>query len=320
MALHHQGTGLGSLPHDPGGGRLTFRSDGRIEAAFGLDEMGQGVMTAIQASVAKALGCGREDVVPIVGDTGRTPESGSTTAARATYVVWRASSESSANLGPKLKAEAAQRLGVAAEDIAIVPGGFADARSNSGEVLLSFADLAAGLDPTSLPSAASEFHFPTADYKHGNSRYVFCFGAAVARVAVDPVSGEVRVLDLDQHIAAGPIVDPAAYLGQIEGGGGQGLGFTLTEDAIMQDATYVTRNLDTYMMPSIRDAPLTSRTTALESLDDGDPHGPRGVGEIGIGAVTPAIAAAIADAIGFWPEVTPIAPEAILDALDRVNR
>ena len=111
------------------------------------------------------------------------------------------------------------------------------------------------------------------------------------------------MLDLDQHIAAGPIVDPAAYLGQIEGGGGQGLGFTLTEDAIMQDGAYVTRNLDTYMMPSIARRAARKPDHRARSLDAGDPHGPRGVGEIGIGAVTPAIAAAIADAIGTWPNV-----------------
>lgn len=320
MALHHQGTGLGSLPHDPGGGRLTFRGDGKIEAAFGLDEMGQGVMAAIQSSVATALGCSRDDVVPIVGDTGRTPESGSSTAARTTYVVWRAAHETAATLGSALKAAAAARLGLPVENLAVAPGGIADARSNSGELLLSFAELASGLDADALPRAESEFHFPTADYRDGNSRYVFCFGAAVARVMIDPVSGEIRVTDLDQHVAAGPIVDPAAYLGQIEGGGGQGLGFTLTEDGLMRDAAYVTRNLDSYMMPSIADAPLSSRTTALESLDAGDPHGPRGVGEIGIGAVTPAVAAAIADAIGFWPETTPISPEAILKALERANQ
>ncbi len=319
MALHHQGTGLGSLPPDPGGGRLALLPDGRIEAAFGLDEMGQGVMPAIQAAVSAALGCARSDVVPVVGDTALAPESGSTTAARGTYVIWRTAHEAGKPFGAALRALAAARLGRPADELALTEGGFRDARSNSGALLLSLADLAAGLSGEERPSETVAFAFPTADYKDGNARYIFCFGAAVVRVAVDPVSGMVSVLDLDQHIAAGPIVDAAAYLGQIEGGGGQGLGFTLTEDALMQDGAYVTRNLDSYMLPSIRDAPGAMRVTALEDLDEGDPHGPRGVGEIGIGAVTPAIAAAIADAIGFHPAVTPIRPEDILDALARTD-
>jgi CO/xanthine dehydrogenase Mo-binding subunit len=90
----------------------------------------------------------------------------------------------------------------------------------------------------------------------------------------------------------------------------QGLGFTLTEDMILQAGTSVVDNLDGYMLPTVADAPQASRVFALEDLDDA--YGPRGVGELGIGAVTPAIAAAIADACGVWPAVTPIPPEDML--------
>jgi CO/xanthine dehydrogenase Mo-binding subunit len=67
------------------------------------------------------------------------------------------------------------------------------------------------------------------------------------------------------------------------------------------------------MVPSIRDVPTAISVTALEDLDEGDPWGPRGVGELGIGAVTPAIANAVAAAIGAWPVACPFAPETIAD-------
>jgi len=117
------------------------------------------------------------------------------------------------------------------------------------------------------------------------------------------------------HTAAGPVIDMASYLGQMEGGLIQGLGFTLTEDVLMQNGRPVTTNFDSYMMPTLRDVPNTMRITALEELDPGDPHGPRGAGELGIGAVTPAIANAVFDAIGRWPVVTPFAPESLLDVI-----
>jgi CO/xanthine dehydrogenase Mo-binding subunit len=79
----------------------------------------------------------------------------------------------------------------------------------------------------------------------------------------------------------------------------QGLGFTLTEDMILQGGRYLADNLDGYMIPTVADAPQTSRVFALEDLDRDDVFGPRGVGELGIGAVTPAIAAAVADACGY---------------------
>lgn len=123
------------------------------------------------------------------------------------------------------------------------------------------------------------------------------------------------MLDLNQHTAAGPMLDLAAYLGQIEGGGIQALGFTLTEDAPMQDGRYLTSNLDTYLMPGIADVPDSMASFALEDLDPDDPHGPRGTGELGLAAVSPAIANAVADAAGHWPAVAPFDPEWMLDRL-----
>ncbi len=74
------------------------------------------------------------------------------------------------------------------------------------------------------------------------------------------------------------MIDLASYLGQMEGGAVQGLGFTLSEDVVMRGGRMVTTNLDTYLMPTIRDAPARMTVTACESLDPGDPYGPRGAG------------------------------------------
>lgn len=316
MAMNYQGNGLGTLPPDPGGGALRLAPDGAIEALYGLDEMGQGLLTSIQAAVAAALGCSRDDVRPVTGDTGRTPESGSTTASRSTYVVWKVAEAAAPALARDILAAAGERLGRNPAALAIAPGGIVERGSNSGVPLLSFATLAEGLDPERLPFAVTSFEFPKTDYLRGNARMIFAFGATLARVAVSRITGQVRVLDLHQHTAAGPILDLAAYLGQMEGGGMQGVGFTLTEDTVMQNGRYVTANLDTYMLPSIADAPETMTTFALEDLDPGDPFGPRGAGELGIGAVTPAIANAVADAIGWWPPRAPFDPEELLDALE----
>ncbi|RWE65019.1 MAG: aldehyde oxidase, partial [Mesorhizobium sp.] len=215
-------------------------ADGAIEALYGLDEMGQGLLTSIRSAVAAALGCGRDDIRPVTGDTDRTLESGSTTASRGAFVVWKVAAETAPVL--------AEAFGRKPATVAIAPGGIVERHSNSGELLLSFAALAEGLDPEKLPFAATSFEFPKSDYFEGNARMIFAFGVALARVAVSRITGQVRVLDLSQHTAAGPILDLAAYLGQIEGGGLQGVGFTLTEHAAMQDGRYVTANLDTYMM------------------------------------------------------------------------
>jgi CO/xanthine dehydrogenase Mo-binding subunit len=277
--------------------------------------MGQGLHTSIKAAVADQIGCSRDDVVPVTGDTMLAPDSGSTTASRGGYVVWRVAKEAGAALGADILAAAAIVLDRSPEELEIIPGGIGDRLSNSGELLLSFAALAASMLPDALPVAAIEFQFPRNDYSAGNARFIFAYGACLARVAVNRVTGMVRVLNLAQHTAAGPIIDVAAYLGQMEGGLVQGLGFTLTEDAMMRDGLYQTQNLDTYMLPGIRDTAAAITVLALEDLDAGDTLGPRGAGELGIGAITPALANAVANAIGYLPTAIPFLPEAMLDAL-----
>lgn len=316
MAMNYQGNGLGSVVPDPAGGRLALTKDGFIEGAYGLDEMGQGLLPLIQATISAELGCARNDVKPLVGDTRLAPESGSTTASRGTYVVWASAKKAAPEFSARVRAAAGEILGRDPETLAFAPGGLAERGSNSGDILISYRDLADNIPEADLPSVTVAYEFPKTDYSAANARYIFAFGAALARVAVSRVTGEIRVLDLHQHSAAGPVMDLAAYLGQLEGGAVQGLGFTLTEDAPMRDCSYLTANLDTYMLPGIQDAPKTMRAFALEDLDPGDDLGPRGSGELGIGAVTPAIANAVAAAIGHWPVTTPVPPASILDAME----
>lgn len=319
MALNYQGNGLGSVVPDPAGGRLSLAKTGMIEGGFGLDELGQGLLPLVKAAVAAELGCARDDVEAVIGDTATTPDSGSTTASRGSYVVWASTRLAAPEFTKKMLGAASRLLERDPTTLALAPGGIIERGTNSGDILISYRQLAARLDDAELPGVTVAYEFPKNDYTAGNSRMIFAFGAALARIAVSRVTGEVRVLDLHQHTAAGPVMDLAAYLGQIEGGAVQGLGFTLSENAPMLDGRYITANLDTYMLPGIQDAPRTMQSFALESLAAGDIYGPRGVGELGIGAITPAIANAVFAAIGITPTVTPFPPETILAALEEVS-
>lgn len=315
MAMNYHGNGLGSVIPDPAGGRLRLARDGRIEAVFTLDEMGQGLQASIVATVSEQLGCARDDIRPVTGDSAAGPDSGATSAARSSFVVWQTTKTVASVFSDKLCAAAAEFLGCEAATLKLGPGGIVDRRSNGDDILLSYGDLALHFDGDTLPSADANFDYPRTDYSAGNARFLFVSGACIARVTVSRVTGQIRVLDINQHSAAGPILDIASYLGQQEGGAIQGMGSTLTEDALMEDGLYVTRNFDTYMMPGIADAPERMVTYALEELDAKDPFGPRGVGELGIGAISPAIANAVFDATGLCPTTTPISPERMLAAL-----
>ncbi|WP_440109124.1 molybdopterin cofactor-binding domain-containing protein [Paenibacillus sp. QZ-Y1] len=162
----------------------------------------------------------------------------------------------------------------------------------------------------------THFEYPTTPDNVVGGHYLYTYAAVAAEVEVNTLTGEAKLLDTRHVVAAGPVINPMGFIGQIEGGSVMALGFTLTEDAVMQDSRYVTTNLDTYLIPTIRDIHTNLEVEAIEDLPEGDSFGPRGIGEIGSVALAPAITAAIHQATGVWVNRLPVTREELMKPLD----
>jgi xanthine dehydrogenase YagR molybdenum-binding subunit len=145
------------------------------------------------------------------------------------------------------------------------------------------------------------------------------FGAQFVEVDVDTETGEVRVEKIVAVHDSGRVVNPLTISSQIEGGVIQGVGFGLVEQRIVDRATgaVVNGDLENYKVPTCLDVP----EILPEMLDRPDPYvnnlGSKGVGEPPIIPTAPAIANAVADAIGVRLKELPITREKILKALER---
>lgn len=314
IAMHGGGLGYGRL--DPAGGRLSLNEDGKIEIAFGFEEFGQGLLFVIEQLVIKEIGCSANDIKITIGDTDRVPRSGSSTASRGTSMVWHALQRMKDPFKKRLLEKASQCTGVPATQLYLGPIGIWSCDGLNSEPLITYQQIAHETkdDPIQIET---EFHFPTTPYSIPGGHYLYSFAACAVKVEVDELTGIVRVKNLDQAVAAGPVIYPTGYLGQIEGGSVMALGYTLLEEAIMEKGKYVTENFDSYLIPTINDIPHSMDITAIEELYEGDPYGPRGVGEIGTVAVAPAIAKAIYDAIGLWVTKLPVSREEIVKAVNQ---
>lgn len=162
----------------------------------------------------------------------------------------------------------------------------------------------------------TQFNYPTTPDAVMGGHFLYTYAAVIAEVEVNLLTGEAKLQDTRHIVAAGPVMNPMGYLGQIEGGSVMALGFTLTEDAIMRDGRYATPNLDTYIIPTIRDIHSSLEVEAIEELPEGDPYGPRGVGEVGSVALAPAIAEAIYQATGVRVNQLPVRRELLMRPLD----
>lgn len=311
MTMHGGGLGFGRL--DPAGGRIALVQGGKIQVMFGFEEVGQGLLAVIETLTTKAIGCSPADLEIVIGDTDNVPRSGSSTASRGTSMVWHSLERLKGPFIEKLITKASAVSGYPKEHLVLGATGVWLWENDEEKLVVPYEQLAHG-KPVSVET---QFDFPTTPNAIPGGHFLYSFAAVAVKVEVDFVTGHVKVLDIDQAVAAGPVVNPIGYLGQIEGGTIMALGYTLLEEAQMMEGRYVTENFDSYLIPGIQDIPSNMHVRAIEDLWEGDSYGPRGVGEIGTVALAPAIVSAIYDATGHWVTKLPVAREEILQIRER---
>ncbi|CAM4386653.1 xanthine dehydrogenase subunit D [Paenibacillus tarimensis] len=305
--MHGAGLGVG-IP-DPAGGRLQLAQDGRIEALFGYEEFGQGLIATLELMLIETFGLAAEDIRIRIGDTDVVPDSGSSTASRATSMMWKAVQNMRMPFMSALLEAAGRLLHRNPGQLHMGRGGIYGRADHGGaeqKLLLPYRALAAATEEPL--TAETRFSYPVSPVDRVGAHFLYTYAAVAVKVEVNTLTGRVRVIDQFHTVAAGPVMNPQGYLGQIEGGSSMALGFTLTEDAIMSGGHYVTRNLDTYLVPTIAEQTGQVDVLPIEDLPPGDSHGPRGIGEIGSVGLAPAIAAAVRQAVGKWVCKLPIDP------------
>ncbi len=134
---------------------------------------------------------------------------------------------------------------------------------------------------------------------------------------VDIETGRVRVLKIVVASDSGRAINPMNVEGQLEGSIVLGIGYTLAEDFVvnLETGAPISNGFETYKIPSMRDLPEIEVVLVEQPVPSG-PFGAKGVGELGVIAVAPAIANAVYDAVGGRVKELPITPERILHALE----
>jgi len=171
--------------------------------------------------------------------------------------------------------------------------------------------------------SAGGFHFVERDevfyppVQRLNAAVTYYAGmATIAEVSVDTATGKVDLLSHHSILECGNQVVPELVSGQLQGGLAMGIGHALLEELPLYedgpgDGTW---NWNRYRLPhAAHVAPWTQTADILPALSETDP--PKGMAEVVMIAVVPAIANAIHHAIGKRFYATPIKPEKILEAL-----
>ncbi len=106
----------------------------------------------------------------------------------------------------------------------------------------------------------------------------------------------------------GQVLNPQGAEGQVEGGAAQGLGLALMEAVRVEDGVVRNPSFTDYLVPTALDVPPIV-AAFVEEPEPGAPYGVKGIGELPVVAVLPAVVAALRAATGATLNRVPVAPD-----------
>jgi carbon-monoxide dehydrogenase large subunit len=186
-------------------------------------------------------------------------------------------------------------LEAAPEDIEVTDGKYQV--RGSPDKFKTIADIAgaAHIPPQELPADIEPGLEATAAYDPEN--FVFPFGAHACVVDVDVETGKVKVIRYLAVDDCGPAINPLLIDGQVHGGVAHAIGQALYERVHYDDeGQLVTSTFVDYALPTAAEIPRIE-TDRTETPSPVNTLGVKGIGEAGTIAATPAVTAAVLDAL-----------------------
>ncbi|HEU4571068.1 MAG TPA: molybdopterin cofactor-binding domain-containing protein, partial [Candidatus Limnocylindrales bacterium] len=297
-------------------------ADGSVVVFAGTSDMGQGARTIFAQIAAQELGAPLDWVTVVMGDTAVVPYDQQTSASRSSVLMGNAVLNACRDVQAKLVAMAARVEGVDEASVTVDKGEVRIGGGDDGRVLPILDVLTRGLGPLGGEVIGLGEMRKEASPAHplGGTAAFYEFNATAVEVEVDRETGDVTVL---RHVTVsdvGKALNKSQVRGQDEGAAVMGLGHTLMEHYIFDEAGRI-RNLGAidYRIPTSMDLPLRMESEIVENEDGPGPYGAKGMSEGALLCVAPAVAAAVRNATGAVIRDLPLTPERVWRALHESN-
>jgi putative selenate reductase molybdopterin-binding subunit len=302
-----QGTALTMIDTVPPSGHYSdthiwLESDGTYAMTVGTAEFGNGTTTVHSQIAATVLGATPAQIKLSQSDTAHGGHDTGAYGSTGTVIAGRATQKAAEALRDALLDVAAAHSGSARESCTLSDGTVA-----CGGKKIALRDLHQAAAAANIKLAA---HGTT----NGTPRSV-AFNVQGFRVAVNRISGEIKILKSVQAADAGTVINPMQCRAQVEGGVAQALGAALFEEMIIDDNGRVTNpTFRNYHIPAFADIPRTEVLFA-DTSDTLGPFGAKSMSESPYNPVAAALGNAIRDAIGVRCYRLPFKPDRIHAAL-----
>jgi CO/xanthine dehydrogenase Mo-binding subunit len=296
---------LGGL--QPTGATVKLNPDGTLAVLTGQVDIA-GTNIALAQIAATAYGVDIEKVKITTGDTDVAPVTGLSAGSKTVYTVGVAVMQAAQAARKQTFEIAAAELEAAIDDLELIDGKVVVRGVPDKGVTLQQIGKKGNLYMSKVEPVLGAAH-------PAFSQQAPAFAAQIARIELDPDTGEVTLRDFVTVQDVGKAINPLAVEGQMQGGAVQSLGIALTEGLIFDDQGRLTNpSLLDYRKLTAADVP-NLETVIVEVPAPAGPFGARGVGEPPIIPAPAAIANAIDDAAGVRLTQLPLTPERIALAI-----
>jgi xanthine dehydrogenase YagR molybdenum-binding subunit len=285
--------------------RLRVAADGSIVLSTGGHEMGQGIRTAVANTIAEIMGVTASRITVVMGDTRGAPQHltagswGTATALPAARLAADEMMQKLAALNTSRRTRTPEQILRAAK----LPFLEVESRHRApGQPEQVYGRLEQG-----LPSAAGP-HYPAFS--------AFSYIAHFVEVLVEPNTRRVRVARVVSVVDCGRVASPRTARSQVQGGVVWGIGAALREigEVDPRFGGFLNANLAEYVVP----VNLDIGSIEVDFIDRPDPilnnMGVKGLGEVVMTGVAPAIANAVFHATGTRVRELPIRLEHLMPA------
>ena len=318
----HSGAGSRYYGYNSSHAFMKVSDEGKVSVITPAADMGQGAETVMAQIAAETIGLKVEDVTVHTGDTDLTSYDLGAFGSRTTFVCGNSVKAAAERVRNEVMSFASEMLGVTEDDLISINGYIKSKEEPAkSKGTVSFQDVIKyGISQKGRSISASGEYFdavaPTVSLTKGYGSHIptFAFACNVVEVKVDTETGEVKVLNVWAAHDSGRIINRNTAEGQIEGGVAQGIGYALTEEVVISNGKVQNDSFVDYKILGSKDIPKI-HCIFVETDDPEGPYGAKGVGEIALIAVIPAIANAIYDAVGVRFRDLPITPEKIVSVL-----
>jgi CO/xanthine dehydrogenase Mo-binding subunit len=291
----------------PTGATVRLNPDGSLQVLTGQVDIA-GTNIALAQIAASAYGVDIDKIKITTGDTDTAPMTGLSAGSKTIYTVGTAVLQAAQDARRQTLEIAAKEMEAAIEDLEIEDGRVVVRGVPDKGVTLASIGKKGNLYMSKVPPVLGVAHPAFA-------LQAPAFAAQLARIEVDPDTGELTLHDFVVVQDAGKAINPLGVEGQMQGGAVQSLGIALTEGMMYDESgRLMNPSLLDYRKLTAADLP-NIETIIVEVPAPAGPFGARGVGEPPIVPAPAALANAIHDATGVRLTEAPLTPERIALAL-----